>query len=115
MNYLNNSKVEIASTGIIEIIGKPLIYLIISLQTIIYNSTDFKRYYIIFLLNLKNQMTEVGYVNSYIFNNSRINEFNKSVDLRLNNEKKMEKVKVSIFQKTQVLKRRLLQMKVRKR
>ena len=96
LNYLNNSKVEIASTGIIEIIGKPLIYLIISLQTIIYNSTDFKRYYIIFLLNLKNQMTEVGYVNSYIFNNSRINEFNKSVDLRLNNEKKMEKVKEKV-------------------
>ena len=49
LNYSENSEVEMASAGIIEIIGKPLIYLFISLQTIIYNSKDFKRYYIMFL------------------------------------------------------------------
>ena len=38
LNYSENSEVEMASAGIIEIIGKPLIYLFISLQTIIYNS-----------------------------------------------------------------------------
>ena len=100
LNYSDgdDSNVEIASTGIIEIIGKPLIYLIISLQTIIYNSTDFKRFYIIFLLNLKENLDEVGFINSYIFNNSRINEFNNSFNLRITYEKKMNKVKEKVIE-----------------
>ena len=98
LNYSDNSNFEIASTGIIEIIGKPLIYLIISLQTIIYNSIDFKRYYIIFLLNLKDNLDEVGYINSYIFNNSRINEFKNSFNLRILYEKKMDKVKQKVIE-----------------
>ena len=98
LKYLENSKIEIASSGLIEIIGKPLIYLIISLQTIIYNSKDFKKYYIIFLLNLKSETDEIGMVNSYIFNNSRINEFKNSFDLRITYEKKMDKIRDKVME-----------------
>ena len=34
-----------------------------------------------------------GLVNSYIFNNSRIQEFNNSVDLRIKNEINMKNIK----------------------
>ena len=103
LNYTGNSKVDIATEGLIEIIGKPIIYLIIALQTIIYNSTDFKRYYIIFLLNMKDKTEEVGMVNSYIFNNYRINEFENSVNLRLSNEKKMDEVKDKVIELSEKL------------
>ena len=85
--------VELASANIIEIIGKPLIYLIICLQTIIYNSIDFKRYYLLFLFKLNKELMRNGLVNSYIFNNSRIQEFNNSVDLRIKNEINMKNIK----------------------
>ena len=98
LNYIDNSKVEIETTGIIEIIGKPLIYLIISLQTIIYNSLDFKKYYIIFLLNIKKVTERIGFINSFIFNNARINEFSKSAELRLDNEMRMDKIKEKILE-----------------
>ena len=93
LKYLENSDVELASSGIIEIIGKPLIYLFISLQTIIYNSKDFKKYYILFLLSIQFDMKKNGLVNTFIFNNLRIREFQNSVDLRLQSEQKMDEIK----------------------
>ena len=93
LNYSDNIDVELASANIIEIIGKPLIYLIICLQTIIYNSIDFKRYYLLFLFKLNKELMRNGLVNSYIFNNSRIQEFNNSVDLRIKNEINMKNIK----------------------
>ena len=94
--YSDNKDVELASASIIEIIGKPLIYLIISLQTIIYNSNDFKRYYLIFLFKLDKELMRNGLANAYIFNNYRVNEFNNSVDLRIKNEINMEKIKTKV-------------------
>ena len=90
---LLNEDVEMASAGIIEIIGKPLIYLFISLQTIIYNSKDFKRYYILFLLSTKMETKRNGFINSFIFNNLRIKEFQNSVDLRIESEIKMQEIR----------------------
>ena len=104
LNYLENSNVEFSTTSIIEIIGKPLIYLIISLQTIIYNSNDFKKYYIMFLLSLETKIEENGFIYSYIFNNSRINEFKNSINLRINNEIAMFKIKNYFYDWTKRLK-----------
>ena len=105
LNYLDNSDIEFSSSSILEIIGKPLIYLIISLQTIIYNSNDFKKYYLIFLLTLKDDIKNNGIVNSYIFNNSRIQEFNNSVDLRIKNEMEMDEIKNIILEWNEKLKK----------
>ena len=76
----NGDNIDLDSSGVIEYIGKPLIYFFISLQTIIYNSKDFKKYYLIFLLGIRSEMKRNGFVNSFIFNNSRIQEFKDSVD-----------------------------------
>ena len=89
----NGDNIDLDSSGVIEYIGKPLIYFFISLQTIIYNSKDFKKYYLIFLLGIRSEMKRNGFVNSFIFNNSRIQEFKDSVDLRIENEKKMDEIK----------------------
>jgi hypothetical protein len=45
--------IKLISSGIIEVIGKPLIYFFLSLQVIIYKSKDFKKYYLTFLLKQK--------------------------------------------------------------
>ena len=96
LEYTGDSEVGMASTGIIEIIGKPLIYLFISLQMIIYDSKDFKKYYIIFLLSIKMDMQRNGLVNAFIFNNLRINEFKNSVELRIESDEKMRKLKEKV-------------------
>ena len=93
LNYSENNNVEFTTTSIIEIIGKPLIYLMISLQTTIYNSNYFKKYYILFLSSLKGKIEVNGILYSFIFNNSRINEFKNSINLRINNEIKMDEIK----------------------
>ena len=93
LKYSNNSKIEFVTSNIMEIIGKPLIYLIISVQRFIYNSNDFKKYYITFLLSLEGKIQRNGVLNSYFFNNARIQEFNNSIDIRLNNEIEMKKLK----------------------
>ena len=89
----NGNNIDLDSSGVIEYIGKPLIYFFISLQTIIYNSKDFKKYYLIFLLGIISEMKRNGFVNSFIFNNSRIQEFKDSVDLRIKKKKKMDEIK----------------------
>ena len=93
LNYSDESEVKYETANILEIIGKPLIYLIISLQTIRYNSIEFKKYYIYYLLTLKDKVTRNGIINSYFFNNKRLKEFKKSIDLRLENEIEMDKLK----------------------
>ena len=52
---------------------------------------------------MKDKTEEVGMVNSYIFNNYRINEFENSVNLRLSNEKKMDEVKDKVIELSEKL------------
>ena len=47
---------------------------------------------------LKKKKWRIGFINSFIFNNSRINEFSKSAELRLDNEMRMDKIKEKILE-----------------
>ena len=85
--------IELISKGIIEVIGKPLIYFFLSLQIIIYRSKDFKKYYLTFLLNQKFEFNKNSLINAFRFNNERIEAFKKSRNLRIKSEKAMEELK----------------------
>ena len=85
--------IKLISSGIIEVIGKPLIYFFLSLQVIIYKSKDFKKYYLTFLLKQKFEFNKNSLINAFRFNNERIEAFKKSMNLRLKSEKAMEELK----------------------
>ena len=56
-------------------------------------------------MTLKDDIKNNGIVNSYIFNNSRIQEFNNSVDLRIKNEMEMDEIKNIILEWNEKLKK----------
>ena len=85
----NKLEIQLISGAILEVIGKPFIYFFLSLQIIIYNSKDFKKYYLTFLLNQKFEFTKNSLINSFRFNNDRIDAFKNSMNLRLKSEKAM--------------------------
>ena len=89
----DKNSIELSSNDILEVIGKPLIYFFLSLQIIIYNSKDFKKFYLTFLLTQKFEFNKNGLINSYRFNNERINSFEDSMNLRIKSEKAMDELK----------------------
>ena len=95
-NTNNEKEIELISEGIFEIIGKSFIFFFLSLQRIIYNSKDFKKYYLTFLLSQKYEFTKNALINSFRFNNDRINAFKSSMNLRIKSEKAMDKLKLTL-------------------
>ena len=92
----NGKNIKLISSGIFEVIGKPLIFFFISLQVIIYNSKYFKAYYLTFLLRQKKEFYKNSLIYSFLFNNRRIEAFQSSMDLRLESEKAMHKLKITL-------------------
>ena len=90
----DGKEIKLIRSGIVEVIGKPLIYFFLSLQIIIYNSKDFKKYYLTFLLNQKNEFNKNSLINTFRFNNERIEAFKNSMNLRLKSEKAMDKLRL---------------------
>ena len=86
--------IKLISSGIFEVIGKPLIYLFLSLQIIIYKSKDFKKYYLTFLLGQQFEFTKNSLINTFKFNNLRIDAFKNSMNLRVKSEQAMEELEL---------------------
>ena len=79
-----------------EVIGKALIYFFISLQTLIYDSSNFKKYYLIYLLGHKFKFHKMSLINSYKYNNKRIKVFEKSLSIRHDSSEAMEDLKKTL-------------------
>ena len=77
----------------IEVFGKAFIYLLMSLQLLIYESKSFKKYYLVYLLNHKNDSKKSSIINSFTFNNKRVQTFCKSLALRQQSDEAMEDLK----------------------
>ena len=77
----NKGKDEL-DTHQIELFGKALIYFFISVQNLIYNSKNFKRYYLVYLLENKFQTNKTSLVNAFTFNNDRVKIYQKSLSIR---------------------------------
>ena len=77
---INNN--EISTMQQLEIFGKALIYFLMSLQNLIYNSKNFKRYYLVYLLENKFQTNKTSIVNAFTFNNNRVKIYQKSLNIR---------------------------------
>jgi hypothetical protein len=77
----------------IEVFAKAFIYLLMSLQLLIYESKSFKKYYLVYLLNRKNEAKKSSLINSFTFNNRRVQIFGKSLYLRQQSDESMEELK----------------------
>ena len=86
-------KEEISINQSIEVFGKAFIYLLISLQLLIYESKTFKKYYLIYLLSHKNESKKSSIINSFTFNNKRVEIYGKSLSLRQQTDEAMEDLK----------------------
>ena len=93
-----NEKYEISS-NIIYLLGKSFCFFIMTIQKIIYSSTNFKMFYLSYIIKIKIYAFKFNSnINAMIFNNNRINEMNNSLELKLDMEKSMEKLKEQINQ-----------------
>ena len=91
VNFENENEVKIDQS--IQVFSKAIIYLLISLQILIYESSHFKKYYLIFLLENKNEIKRHSIINSFKFNNQRVKIFKKSLGIRQTSDQAMEDLK----------------------
>ena len=76
-----------------QVFTKAMMYLLISLQILIYESNHFKRYYLVYLLENKNEFKRHSIINSFKFNNRRVKIFKKSLNIRQRSDQAMEDLK----------------------
>ena len=86
-------KGEIKIDQSIQVFSKAIIYLLISLQILIYESNHFKRYYLVYLLENKNEFKRHSIINSFKFNNQRVKIFQESLSIRQRSDQAMEDLK----------------------
>ena len=77
----------------LEIFGKVLIYFLMSIQNLIYKSKNFKRYYLVYLLENKFQTNKTSLVNAFTFNNDRVKIYEESLEARLKSVEIMDDFK----------------------
>jgi len=90
INDINNTNNQVKQ---LEIFGKALIYFLMSIQNLIYNSKTFKRYYLVYLLENKFQTNKTSLVNTFTFNNHRVKIYEKSLTIRQKSVEIMDDLK----------------------
>jgi hypothetical protein len=90
------NEINIQLVKMVEVIGKALIYFFISFQTLIYNSSNFKKYYLIYLLGHKFRYNKMSLINSFKYNNKRIRIFEKSLAIRHDSSEAMKDLKKTL-------------------
>ena len=91
VNFQKDGKITIEQST--QVFTKAMMYLLISLQILIYESSHFKRYYIAYLLENKNEFKRHSIINSFKFNNRRVKIFKKSLNIRQRSDQAMEDLK----------------------
>ena len=89
----SNDRENIKIDQNIEVFAKAFLYLLMSLQLLIYDSKSFKKYYLVYLLSHKNESKKSSIINSFTFNNKRVEVFGKSLALRQQSDEAMEDLK----------------------
>ena len=93
-----NDDDEINTIQKLEIYGKAIIYFFMSLQHFIYNSKNFKRYYLAYLLENKYKTNKKSLINTFTFNNHRVKIYQKSLSIRQKNMTAMNDLKKIIIE-----------------
>ena len=77
-------------------IGKSFCFFLAIIQKNIYFSRSFKLYYLDFLFKIPFKLKLNGIINAYIYNNNRMKEMKDNLDLKLNMERTMIRLKEKI-------------------
>ena len=91
VNFEESNEITIDQS--IQVFSKAIIYLLISLQILIYESNHFKQYYLVYLLENKNEFKRHSIINSFKFNNQRVKIFKQSLHIRQRSDQAMEDLK----------------------
>ena len=92
----DENEIKINFVQMAEVIGKALIYFFISFQTLIYGSSNFKKYYLIYLLGHKFKFHKMSLINAFKYNNKRIKVFENSLSIRHDSSEAMEDLKKTL-------------------
>ena len=96
VDFENDNEINVKFLQMAEVIGKALIYFFISFQTLIYDSSNFKKYYLIYLLGHKFKFRKMSLINSFKYNNKRIKIFEESLSIRHDSSEAMEDLKKTL-------------------
>ena len=80
----------------ILVMSKAFIYFFMSLQVLVYSSQNFQEYYLSYIITKNNNLRRISLMNVYKFNNKRIQVMEKSILLRQEMFKKMEKLQKTL-------------------
>ena len=104
VNFKSNGEITIEKSS--QVFTKAMMYLLISLQILIYESNHFKSYYTVYLFENKSEFKRHSIINSFKFNNRRVKVFQKSLNIRQSSDQAMEDLKKVIEDLNNKLKER---------
>ena len=93
---LNNNEIDAKSK--LDIYGKAIIYFFMSVQHFIFVSKYFKRYYLAYLLENKFKTNKKSLINTFTFNNDRIQIYQKSLSIRQKTMEAMDDLKKIVLE-----------------
>ena len=85
----SDSDIKLNMKPLFIVLAKAFIYLLMSLQVLIYFSRDFKEYYLSYIITKNKKLRRISLMNVYQFNNNRIVSMNDSLNLRNDMKKTM--------------------------
>ena len=80
----------------ILVMCKAFIYFFMSLQVLVYSSQNFQEYYLSYIITKNNNLRRISLMNVFKFNNKRIEVMERSILLRQEMTKKMEKLQKTL-------------------
>ena len=80
----------------ILVMSKAFIYFFMSLQVLVYSSQNFQEYYLSYIITKNNNLRRISLMNVFKFNNKRIQVMERSILLRQEMSKKMEKLQKTL-------------------
>ena len=80
----------------IEVFSKVMIYWLISIQILIFESKNFKKYYLVYVLEHEKEYNRNGLMNTFKFNNNRVKVFQESLEIRHKSAEAMNGLKILI-------------------
>ena len=98
LSFKNKDEFEVIVDGdqMILVLSKAFIYLFMSFQILVYSSESFQEYYLSYIITKNNNLRRISLMNVFKFNNKRVEVMNKSIKLRLDMSKDMDRLQKTL-------------------
>ena len=106
----NNFDVKIGWIEMFLVLAKVLLYLLMSLQILIYSSQSFLEYYLGYIITKDKNLKRASLMNVFRFNNERMEVMNSEIKLRQENAQKMVHLEKTLERWNQEIKKKRQEM-----